>query len=150
PVNRRTTLAAIALGSAVALAGCGSSSGSDGKPDLKVSGAYMPQPVTADMAAGFLTVTNASGTKDKLTSVTSDTAGSITVHETSVQTMRMVTPLDVPAHGTLDLERGGNHLMFEKLKRKPLQGEKVSVELHFEKAGTVKAELPVKETTYNP
>ncbi len=49
--------------------------------------------------------------------------------------MREVTSFDVPAGGELDLERGGSHIMFMKLKRQPKQGQKVSVELHFEKAG---------------
>ncbi|CAM5476351.1 Copper chaperone PCu(A)C OS=Streptomyces alboniger OX=132473 GN=CP975_17300 PE=4 SV=1 [Streptomyces alboniger] len=42
---------------------------------LSVSDAYIPQPVSDDMAAGFLTIVNDSGTKDELTSVTSDEAG---------------------------------------------------------------------------
>ncbi|MGW8882844.1 copper chaperone PCu(A)C, partial [Streptomyces mirabilis] len=55
-----------------------------------------------------------------------------------------------PAGGELDLQRGGNHIMFMKLKQRPEQGDKVSVELHFEKADPIKVTLPVKETTYNP
>jgi copper(I)-binding protein len=40
--------------------------------------------------------------------------------------------------------------MFEKLARKPAEGEKVAVELHFAKSGTVKVSMPVKSATYNP
>lgn len=76
-MNRRTTTlsASVALAAALALTGCSSSSDSsdgsaDGKPKLEVSGAYMPQPVM-DMAGGFLTIKNAGGAADKLTSVTS-------------------------------------------------------------------------------
>ncbi|MFF1645097.1 copper chaperone PCu(A)C [Streptomyces sp. NPDC058240] len=146
-MNRRTTLACvIALTTGLTLAGCSSS---DGKPELKVTGAFMPQPVS-DMAAGFLVVKNSGGTSDRLTSVTSPLSDDITIHETKNQTMRMVTSFDVPAGGELDLERGGNHIMFMKLKQRPKQGEKVSVELHFEKADPIKVDLPVKETTHNP
>ena len=56
----------------------------------------------------------------------------------------------VPADGTLDFASGGNHLMFEKLTHKPEPGEKVSVQLHFAKSGTVTVEMPVKSPTYNP
>jgi len=146
-VNRRTTLvAAMALTAGLALAGCSSS---DGKPELTVGGAFMPQPV-GDMAAGFLTVENSGGTSDKLTSVTSAVSDDVTIDETKKQKMREVEAFDIPADGELDLERGGNHIMFMALKQTPKQGEKVAVELHFEKSDPITVELSVKEPTYNP
>ncbi|WP_093800115.1 copper chaperone PCu(A)C [Streptomyces sp. Wb2n-11] len=149
-MNRRTTLAAVAaLTAGLVLAGCSTGSGSGG-PELKIEGAFMPEPVMDDMAAGFLTVRNDSDTADRLTSVTSDIAEEVTIHRTTGQKMQEVESFDVPADGELNLERGGNHLMFMELRKKPEQGDKVSVELHFEKAGPVRAELPVKETTHNP
>jgi copper(I)-binding protein len=152
-VNRHATTApalasVIALTVGLALTGCSTSS--DNGPELKVSGAFMPQPVGDDMAAGFLTVQNSGGGADKLTSVTSDISDDITIHESKNQKMQEVKAFDVPADGELDLERGGNHIMFMKLKQKPKQGEKVAVELRFEKSGPIKVELPVKEPTYNP
>ncbi|MER5742785.1 copper chaperone PCu(A)C [Streptomyces sp. NPDC059913] len=146
-MNRRTALAGVvALTAGLTLAGCSSS---DSAPDLTVSGAFMPQPV-GDMAAGFLVVKNSGGTSDRLTSVTSPLSDDVTIHETKNQAMRMVTSFDVPAGGELDLRRGGNHIMFMKLKQRPAQGDRISVELHFEKADPIKVDLPVKETTYNP
>ncbi|MFB7913748.1 copper chaperone PCu(A)C [Streptomyces sp. NPDC056061] len=146
-MNRRTALVgAAALVTGLTLAGCSSS---DAAPELKVSGAFMPQPV-GDMAAGFLVIENSGGAADRLTSVTSPLSDDVTIHETKNNVMRMVTSFDVPADGELNLERGGNHIMFMKLKQQPKQGEKVSVELHFEKADPIKVDLPVKETTYNP
>ncbi|MFJ6515910.1 copper chaperone PCu(A)C [Streptomyces sp. NPDC091406] len=148
--RRRTALAGVlALTTGLTLAGCSSDGGSGGEPELKVTGAYLPQPVS-DMAAGFLVVQNSGGTGDRLTSVTSPLSDDVTIHETKNQKMREVSSFEVPANGELDLERGGNHIMFMKLKQKPKQGEKVSVELHFEKADPIKVDLPVKETTHNP
>ncbi|MDW4900341.1 copper chaperone PCu(A)C [Streptomyces californicus] len=145
-MKRRTALAGVlALTAGAALAGCSSS----GEPDLKIVGAYLPQPVS-DMAAGFLVVQNTGDAGDRLTSVTSPLSDDVTIHETKNQKMRKVSSFDVPAGGELDLERGGNHIMFMKLKQKPQQGEMVSVELHFEKAGPITVDLPVKETTHNP
>ncbi|MFF3334211.1 copper chaperone PCu(A)C [Streptomyces sp. NPDC002888] len=136
---------------ALLLAGCGSDSGSGGsKADLSVSSAYIPQPVSDSMAAGFLTIANDGGAKDELTSVTSDVAGSVTVHETVGSSMQEVAALAVPAHGRLVFKSGGNHLMFEKLKHQPKQGEKVTVELHFAESGPMTVEIPVKSATYNP
>ncbi|MGW6567022.1 copper chaperone PCu(A)C [Streptomyces sp. NPDC054975] len=160
-MNRRTTVlsttAAVALTAALALSGCssdssgnsGSGSGSGGKPELKVSGAFMPQPVM-DMAGGFLTIKNDSGTADKLTSVTSPISDDVQIHETKNQKMQQVKSFDIPANGELKLERGGNHIMFMGLKTKPKQGDKVSIELHFEKAGPIKVDVPVEAATHNP
>ncbi|MEV8399510.1 copper chaperone PCu(A)C [Streptomyces niveus] len=138
-----------ALLSVVALAGCSSADAAEDTPQLKVTGAFMPQPVS-DMASGFLTVTNSGGAADKLTSVTSDISDEVTIHETKDQKMRQVKSFDIPAGGELSLARGGSHLMFMGLKTKPEQGARISVELHFEKTDPIKVDLPVKETTYNP
>jgi periplasmic copper chaperone A len=144
---RRLAASAAVIAAAMALTACGGSG--DAKADLSVSSSYMPQPVS-DMAAGFLTIDNKGGAKDELTSVTSDAASSVTVHRTVGQTMREVRSLDVPAHGRLVFKSGGNHLMFENLKREPKQGEKVKVELHFADSGPLTVEMPVKPATYNP
>ncbi|MFJ6631148.1 copper chaperone PCu(A)C [Streptomyces sp. NPDC091376] len=147
-MNRRTTstlASAIAMGLGLALAGCSSGSG----PELKVSGAFMPQPVS-DMAGGFLTVTNSGDTADKLTSVTSSLSDDVQIHETKNQKMQQVKSFDIPAGGELDLERGGSHIMFMGIKKQPKQGEKVDIELHFEKADPIKVQLPVEAQTHNP
>ncbi|WP_346096174.1 copper chaperone PCu(A)C [Streptomyces olivaceiscleroticus] len=147
PTKRRTAVAAaLAATAALTLAGCGG----DGAPELKVSGAYMPQPVMKDMAGGFLVIKNTGDTADKLTSVTSDLSDDVTIHRTVGAKMEQVKSLDIPANGELKLSRGGNHLMFMALKKKPENGDKVSVELHFEKAKPIKAEMPVKATNYSP
>ncbi|GAA3011746.1 copper chaperone PCu(A)C [Streptomyces fulvorobeus] len=145
-MNRRTVLAGVlALTTGLTLAGCSSG----GEPELEVAGAYMPQPVS-DMAAGFLVVRNSGDAADRLTSVTSPLSDDVTLHKTENRTMREVRSFEVPAGGELELARGGNHIMFMKLKQRPEQGEKVSLELHFEKAGPIRVDVPVKETTHNP
>ncbi|MDX2542886.1 copper chaperone PCu(A)C [Streptomyces sp. WI04-05B] len=148
--------AATLLAGALALTGCGSSeSGSDDDSagagaGLSVGSAYMPQPVSDSMAAGFLVITNKGATGDVLTRVTSDVAGDVTVHKTVGQTMEEAERLAIPAHGELALRSGGDHLMFEQLKRKPREGEKVAVQLHFAKTSPITVEMPVKSATYNP
>nr|WP_227025531.1 copper chaperone PCu(A)C [Streptomyces tsukubensis] len=132
----------------LALAGCGGDHESPAR--IQVSGGYMPQPVSGDMAAGFLLISNSGGSDDKLTSVTSKISPAVTLHSTKNGTMRQQDSFEVPGDGTLDFRRGGNHLMFEKLTHKPKLGERVAVTLHFSHSGAVDAELPVKATTYNP
>ncbi|MFD8926672.1 copper chaperone PCu(A)C [Streptomyces mirabilis] len=150
--SRRLAGCVALTATALALAGCGSDdspSNKAGKPEMKITGAYMPAPVMDTMAAGFFIVTN-SGGADTLTSVTSDLASDVTLHSTKGGAMEEQKSFTVPADGSLDFASGGNHLMFEKLTHKPMEGEKVSVTLHFTKAGAVKVSMPVKSATYNP
>ncbi|WP_225824173.1 copper chaperone PCu(A)C [Streptomyces naphthomycinicus] len=151
-MRRRAVLTSGALTGALALTGCsgsGAQSGQD-KADLSVSSPYMPQPVSSDMAAGFLTITNKGGAGDRLTSVTSDLAGQITMHSTVGGAMAEKPAFAIPAHGRLVFRSGGNHLMFEQLKRAPKQGQTVTVKLTFAESGSLTVEMPVESATYNP
>ncbi|MFD9077615.1 copper chaperone PCu(A)C [Streptomyces erythrochromogenes] len=141
----RTLAAALSLTAALAISGCSG----DSEPEMTVSGAFMPQPVNDKMAGGFMVIKNDSGTADKLTGATSSLSDDLQIHETKDQKMQQVQSMDVPANGELKLERGGNHIMFMGLKSTPKVGDKVTVELRFEKAGSVKVELDVKDRTYN-
>ncbi|MEU8773063.1 copper chaperone PCu(A)C [Streptomyces sp. NPDC048606] len=149
----RTLAAALSLTAALAISGCSSSDSGSGseaaKPAPTVSGAYMPEPVNDKMAGAFMVIKNDSKTADKLTGVTSPLSDDLQIHETKDQKMQQVPSMDVPAGGELKLERGGNHIMFMGLKNKPKVGDKITVELRFEKADPVKVELDVKERTYN-
>ncbi|MEU3773504.1 copper chaperone PCu(A)C [Streptomyces sp. NPDC032472] len=159
-MNRRTirTLAtALSVTAALAISGCSSDSGSGSdsggkaaadKPKPTVSGAFMPEPVNDKMAGAFMVIKNDSKTADKLTAVTSPLSDDLQIHETKDQKMQQVPSMDLPANGELKLERGGNHIMFMGLKDKPKVGDKVTIELRFEKADPVKVELDVKERTY--
>ncbi|MFE3635235.1 copper chaperone PCu(A)C [Streptomyces sp. NPDC059168] len=151
----RTVLSATALAGALALTGCGSGSGPDSGSgasgaELSVSSPYMPQPVSPDMAAGFLTVSNRGGAQDTLTSVSSDVADRVTMHSTVGGAMREKTSFAIPAHGRLVFRSGGNHLMFEGLRRSPKQGQHVTLKLTFAKSEPLTVEMPVKSATYNP
>ncbi|MEU2712701.1 copper chaperone PCu(A)C [Streptomyces sp. NPDC007205] len=151
-MRRHTLLTAAVCTGALALAGCSGSGPKSGssKAELSVNGPYMPQPVSADMAAGFLTITNKGGAKDELTAVSSDAAGQVTMHSTMGGAMQEKTSFAIPAHGQLVFKSGGSHLMFEKLKRKPRQGQTVTVKLTFAKSGPLTVEMPVKSATYYP
>ncbi|MFC3584930.1 copper chaperone PCu(A)C [Streptantibioticus rubrisoli] len=145
--------AALAIG-AMALTGCGSpGSGhndADARPELKVSGGYVPQPAMDDMAAGYFTVTNTGGADDQLTGVTSDVASDVTMHRTESNMMQEVKSFTVPAHGRLVLSTGGNHLMLMGMRKKPTVGGKVSFTLRFAKSAPITVTVPVEPATYRP
>lgn len=159
--NRRTTgAAALALAGALALGGCsagtaehGAAEHGDAKHDagLEVSGAYMPEPLMKDMAGGYFVVENHDDDgDDKLTRVTSRIAASVDMHRTEGGQMQQVDSLPVPAGGRLELSRGGNHLMFHDLERKPTEGDTVQVKLHFAHHDPVTVSLPVEATNHTP
>ncbi|MDX2706918.1 copper chaperone PCu(A)C [Streptomyces sp. PA03-6a] len=144
------SLRRIPVAAALVLLGATACSGSPDGPELTVSGAYIPQPTLADMAAGYFTVSNTGDRDARLTSVTSDLSGDITLHSTEDNRMRRVTSFTVPAGGRLTLALGGNHLMLTNLEHKPAAGEQVSLRLHFDDADTIDVRVPVKPAGYHP
>lgn len=160
---RRAAAAAAVLASVTVVAACsesgasqppGNSSPGDaaqGGPRLSVSGAYVPEPPLADMAAGYLTIANAGATSDRLTSVTSDIAADVTMHRsTAGGAMKQETALPVPAGGSLTLRSGGPHLMLMDLRRKPRTGDTVTFVLRFAASAPTTVKAPVKPATYRP
>ncbi|MGW4696926.1 copper chaperone PCu(A)C [Kitasatospora cineracea] len=140
--------AALAVG-AVAVAHQ-SSGGPGGAPRLTVADPYIPLPATPDgMGAGYLTVRN-SGGADTLVSVSSPAAGSVTMHRSTETSMEQVEQMPVPAGGTLDLARGGAHLMIMDWAKRPALGDELELDLEFAKAGRVVVKVPVKPLTYRP
>ena len=146
-------LTAVVVGVAVtvaALTGC-SPTTAEARPQLRVSGAYVPQPPMGDMAAGYFTITNTGRAADKLTSVTSDIATDVSMHTTTAAgQMRQVPSFPVPAGGSLVFRTGANHLMLMGLKRKPMVGDIVTFVLHFATSAPITVRAPVRSATYQP
>ncbi|MFB7619668.1 copper chaperone PCu(A)C [Kitasatospora sp. NPDC056181] len=156
PSFRRTALAgavlATALGGGAILVACGAG-GQDGAADgparLSVADSYIPLPPAGGMAAGYLTVRNDGG-QDQLVKVSSPAAQSVTMHRSTASTMEQVERLDVPAHGALQLARGGTHLMIMGWQKTPALGDELELDLTFARTGTISVKVPVKELTYRP
>ncbi|WP_407566160.1 copper chaperone PCu(A)C [Streptomyces sp. 184] len=146
----------LSLGCLTACSGGGSGTGTKAEPRsgdgprLRAEAGFVPRPVLKDLAAGYLTVRNDGAAADRLTGVSTDLADDVTLHTTQGERMRAVDGLDVPAGGELSLARGGDHLMLEKLDRRPEVGEKVSFVLHFAESEPIEVEVPVQPTTYRP
>ncbi|MDT1063004.1 copper chaperone PCu(A)C [Paracoccus sp. CPCC 101403] len=102
----------------------------------------------APVGGGYLTVTNAGQSDDRLVSATSPLAGKVEIHEMTmdgdVMRMRPLTDgLPLPAGASVEMKPGGTHLMLMELKQPLAEGDSVPVTLTFEKAGTVELQLPV-------
>jgi len=99
------------------------------------------------IAAGYMTIRNASAQPDRLVAVSSPAAEKVEPHVTvkdgDVFRMREVKGYDIPARGSFELKPGGAHLMFVNIKAPFKEGQKVPALLRFEKAGEVKTEFHV-------
>jgi hypothetical protein len=111
-------------------------------PPIVVSGAYVraPAPPT-DAAAAYFTVSNTTGTADRLVSVDSG-AGATTVLHTSGMTVDTDGAV-IPAHGKLVLSTGKGHVMIEHLFGSLTAGQNVNLALTFERAGEIEVSAPV-------
>lgn len=113
-----------------------------------------PTPPNAKLAAGYLTVVNASGAPDRLVGASSPAAARVEMHvnikDGNILRMREVKDLKLSAGGRLELKPAGAHLMFVDIKAPFRQGDTVPVTLRFEKAGDVQVELHVGQPSAHP
>ncbi len=104
---------------------------------------------TAKTGAAFFIIRNDTDQDDRLIDARSDVAKKTELHthihgENGVMQMRRDEDgFPVPAHGTHQLKRGGDHVMLMGLKKPLKDGEIVPIVLVFEKAGEVAIEVPV-------
>jgi hypothetical protein len=99
-------------------------------------------PGGADVAGGYLTITNIGKEPDRLVSVSSPRAGRVEVHEMKmedgVSKMRPVPGgIEIGPGQKVELKPNGYHVMFMNLRAPFKQGETVKGQLRFEKAGTL-------------
>ncbi|MFI6583396.1 copper chaperone PCu(A)C [Embleya sp. NPDC050493] len=121
-----------------------------GVPQLRIVDPYIPQPSSADVAAGYLIVQNDGDTADRLLSVTSPLSGEVMLHRTAGNSMQHIPGLDVPAHGKGVLARGGNHIMFMNPNKAVKKGDTVPLTLTFQHTGPVTVQVPVLGVTERP
>ena len=106
-------------------------------------------PKGANVAGGYLKVTNAGTVADRLTGGSTEVAKRFEVHEMSmdggVMKMRELKDgLEIPPGATVELKPGSNHIMMMNLSRPLAKGDKVKGSLAFEKAGKVDVEFAVE------
>jgi copper(I)-binding protein len=99
--------------------------------------------------AAFMVIENHSDQADHLVGASSDIAERVELHthkEDDNGVMRMVHIEEgfmLPAGGSIEMKRGGHHVMFLGLKQPMVDGDTVQVTLQFEKAGDVLVDVPV-------
>lgn len=107
-------------------------------------------PMKADVAAGFMEITNNGTEDDRLINVTAGISKNVQLHDMKMQgdVMKMVELPDgivIPAGGTVILKPKSLHVMFMDVTSQPVEGESFDGTLTFEKAGTVQVDFEVMD-----
>ena len=119
-------------------------SGAPPSQPIVVTGAYVRAPLPpTKSAAAYFTVTNNTGTADKLLTVISGAGATTVLHVTVDGKMEAVDGVDIPPHGKLVLTAGAGHVMIEQLFGKLNPGDNVNLSLSFQGAGTININAPV-------
>ena len=109
-----------------------------------------PTPKDADIAGGYLTITNKGKTADRLIGGDSPAAGQIEVHEVvevdgMTKTRALANRIERKSGKTGVLKHGTYRILLLGLKEPFQLGQKVKVRLVFEKAGPVEIVYNVEE-----
>jgi len=122
--------------------------------DFKVGDIIVSQPWSratpagAEVAAGFMTITNSGTTPDRLVAASTDVAHMTQIHQMSMQNgvmeMKEVDGgLEIPAGGSVKLEPKSYHIMLMHLVHPLKEGDHFKIELTFAKAGKVAVDVAV-------
>lgn len=111
---------------------------------IVISGAYVRQPASPDLAAVYLTIYNTTSTPDTLISVTSGSGEESSIHsEVNSSMVENTTGLVIPAHANVALKPTTGHIMIQKLYGTLTAGQTVNLELDFKNAGAILVTAPV-------
>lgn len=112
---------------------------------IVVSGAYLREPASPDVAAAYFTVYNTTGTDDTLISVASGAGESaaLMTEDAGGGMQESAAGLRIPAHSSVTLKPGKGHVMIEHLVGTLRPGQYVNLELDFANAGPVNVSAPV-------
>ena len=149
-INRRNFTIATALSLAV-LAGPALADHVTKVGDISIEHPWSRKsPMGADVAAGFMVITNTGKTDDKLISGTAEIAHMVQIHDMKMDgdVMKMFEipgGLVIPAGGSVELKPKSKHIMFMHVMKQPDVGATFKGSLTFEKAGTIEIVYDVKE-----
>lgn len=103
---------------------------------------------TAGKVGGVFLTLAPGAAADRLTSAQSPVAGKVELHTTvkdgDVMRMRPVNAIEVKPGAPVELKPGGLHIMLIDLKQPLKQGDRIPLQLVFEKAGPVAVTVEVR------
>lgn len=124
--------------------------GALGAESIKVSDPWVRAvPPVSSVTAVYMIIQNTGDADDKLTGVRTDASKYSDIHTTSIDeynvaSMLKVDSLPLPSGEILELKPGGSHIMLRELYSPVKLGDKVEIDLLFEKSGTIRIEAEVR------
>lgn len=92
------------------------------------------------MGAAYMTIANDGDAADTLKSIKVSVSPMTEIHQTTtkdgVSSMAPTGPLEIPAHGKVELKPGGTHAMMMGMTVEMKAGDRFFVDLTFEKSGS--------------
>ena len=107
-------------------------------------------PSVSSVTAVYMVIENTGDVDDKLTDVKTTASKYSDIHTTridqyNVASMLKVEYLPLPSGEIVELKPGGYHIMLRELYSPVKVGEKVIIDLVFDKSGTISIEAEVRE-----
>lgn len=115
---------------------------------LQVSDVWARPGLAGGNSAIYFVITNDTGGTDSLLSASSDVAGAVELHMTTMQdgNMQMEQQQEVPVEaGKTEFQPGGLHVMLIGLNKDLNPGDTFSITLEFATAGALLLEVTVSE-----
>jgi hypothetical protein len=121
---------------------------SAGGQNLQVTDAWARPGLAGGNSAAYFVIENGTASGDSLLSASSDVAGAVELHMTSMQdgNMQMQQQHEVPVPaGKTEFNPGGLHVMLIDLKQDLKPGDTFSLTLNFANAGAMPQQVTVSE-----
>jgi copper(I)-binding protein len=117
---------------------------------LDIDDAWVAEaPPVAPVMGGYMKIENKTDKPISITSASCPDFETVEIHEMSMSggmmKMRQIEKLDVPAHGKVELQPGGYHLMLIKPKKPFKKGDTMTITLHTANGYSKAVKMEVKE-----
>jgi len=116
--------------------------------DLLVTDAWVRTTAADGTSAAYMTITNGTGTLERLIRASADAADVTMLHETVIEggiaRMDHLTGIDIAPGQSIALEPIGYHLMLIGLRHELVVGEQVAITLEFDSGKTVSVVADVR------
>jgi len=122
-------------------------------PKIEVKEAWVSEaPPVSSLTAAYMVIENRGNEDDRLLKVVSRVSDYAEIHATlvnekGVAKMKKIDAIDIPAGKVVEMKPGGYHIMLIGLKRPLKVGDKVELNLTFEKSGIIKVQAEAKSMT---
>lgn len=124
-----------------------------GEADISVEGAWIAEaPPVSKVMVAYMTINNNGDEAITINKAESALYSKIefheTIHDDGMARMIRYDALKIPAHGRIQLERGGTHFMLFNPKQPLKAGDTVNITLSTKYNTTMTITVPVKKATY--